>query len=143
VQKLRSGHKLGDTTYKVHIDGYNFLPYLTGDAEKGPRNEFFAYVDDGSLGAIRYGDYKAHFSTQDHHGMEAWLKGQTPRKAPLLVDLRADPFESAQDDSSYFDDWTNRRMFAIVPLMDLVKAHAATFAEFPPRQVSGSFTPKQ
>lgn len=51
--KLLNGHSAAGKTFKVHIDGYNFLPYLTGDAEEGPRNEFFAFVDDGSLGAVR------------------------------------------------------------------------------------------
>jgi arylsulfatase A-like enzyme len=143
VEKVLAGHPAGNKTYKVHLDGYNFLPYLTGAEERGPRKEFFAYVDDGSLGAVRYQDYKFHFSTQDHHGMQAWMKGQTPRKAPLIIDLRADPFESMPEESSYYDDWLIRRMFAMVPVKELVAKHAATFQAFPPRQESGSFTPKQ
>ncbi|AGA80763.1 arylsulfatase [Echinicola vietnamensis] len=141
--KLLNGHSAAGKTFKVHIDGYNFLPYLTGDAEEGPRNEFFAFVDDGSLGAVRYGRWKFHFSTQDHEGLGAWIYPQTVLKAPLLVDLYADPFELAMDNSAYYDDWVVRRMFAFEPLKNIVGSFMATFKDFPPRQESGSFTPRQ
>jgi arylsulfatase len=141
--KLLKGHQVGNTNYKVHLDGYNFLPYLRGEVEAGPRKEFFAFVDDGTLGAVRYGDYKFHFSTQNHHGMSAWLLPQEVRKAPMFIDLRADPFEEAPFQSSYYDDWVNRRMYVMVPLKDLVGGFMATFKEFPPRQEGGSFTPRQ
>ncbi|WP_316044795.1 arylsulfatase [Reichenbachiella agarivorans] len=136
--KLLSGYQ----GFKVHLDGYNFLPYLTGKEENGPRNEFFAFVDDGTLGAVRIGRWKFHFSTQDHEGLGAWTEMQTPHKAPLLVDLYADPFESAMESSSYYDDWVVRRMFAFEPLKDVVANFMATFKEYPVRQESGSFTPK-
>jgi arylsulfatase A-like enzyme len=142
-QKLLKGYKVGDMTYKVHLDGYNFLPYLSGEAKKGPRKEIFAFVDDGSLGAVRYGDFKFHFSTQKHHGIGSWLYAQGSRKAPLILDLRADPFEMAPKESSYYDDWLVRHMFVMVPLKNLVGKFMATFKEFPPRQEAGSFTPRQ
>ncbi len=75
-------------------------------------------------------------------GRAAFL-GQTPRKAPMIVDLRADPVEMAPEDSSYYDDWVLRHMHVIMPLVELVGEHMATFEDFPPRQASGSFTPKQ
>ena len=142
-EKLLEGHTVGNLTYKVNIDGYNCLPYLTGQTDKSPRDRFFAYVDDGTLGAIRYKRWKFHFSTQEHHGINAWLQAQTPRKAPLIIDLNADPFESAPEEASYYDDWLVRHMYVLVPLKDLVSQHMATFKEFPPRQESGSFTPRQ
>ncbi len=142
-EKLLEGHEAGDMTYKVHLDGYNLLPALTGESEEWPRDRFFAWVDDGSLGAVRYKAYKAHFSTQDHHGIDAWFLGQTPRKAPLFIDLRADPFESAHEESSFYDEWINRRMFVIAPTVAIVGEHMATYEEFPPRQTPGSFTPRQ
>ena len=141
--KLLEGHTAGDKTFKVHLDGYNLLPSLTGEADEWPRKEFFAFVDDGTLGAVRYNRFKFHFTTQEEEGMAAWLKPQEPRKAPMLIDLRADPFEMAPLDSSYYDDWLLRRMYVFVPLQDLVGNFMATFEEFPPRQASGSFTPKQ
>ena len=141
--RLLEGHAVGEMTYRVHLDGYNLLPALTGESEEWPRDTFFAWVDDGSLGAVRYQRWKFNISTQDHHGMGAWLHGQELRKAPMLIDLRADPFESAPEESSYYDDWMLRRMYAFVPLGGIVAEHMATYEEFPPRQEPGSFTPKQ
>ena len=143
TSKLLAGASIGGTKYKVHLDGYNFLPYLTGQVEKGPRKEFFAWVDDGTLGAMRYGDYKANFSTQNEHGMNAWLIPQQQRKAPMLIDLRADPFEDAPEQSNFYGEWLNRHMYALVPLQELVAAHMATYKDFPARTGGGSFTPKQ
>jgi arylsulfatase len=143
TSKLLAGASIGGTKYKVHLDGYNFLPYLTGQVEKGPRKEFFAWVDDGTLGAMRYGDYKANFSTQNEHGMNAWLIPQQQRKAPMLIDLRADPFEDAPEQSNFYGEWLNRHMYALVPLQELVAAHMATYKDFPARTGGGSFTPRQ
>jgi len=92
---------------------------------------------------VRVGAFKGHFSTQPHHGLDAWLLGQEPRKAPLIVDLRADPFETAPLESSYYNDWLVRHMYVVMPLMEIVATHMETFKAFPPRQESGSFTPKQ
>jgi arylsulfatase A-like enzyme len=144
-QKLLDGYTAGDKTFNVHIDGYNLLPNLTGatDAGEWPRQTFFAFVDDGSLGAVRFGRFKAHFSTQEHEGMTAWTKAQVPLKAPLLIDLRADPFEMAPVDSSYYDDWFLRRMYAFGPVGGIVADFMATFEDYPQRQEAGSFTPKQ
>ncbi len=142
-EKLLAGHTVGGRDYRVHLDGYNVLPALTGDADAWPRKEFFAWVDDGSLGAVRYGRFKAHFSTQDHEGLNAWMLGQTPRKAPLFIDLRADPFEMAPEDSSFYDNWLVQHMYMIAPTVEIVQSHMATYEEFPPRQSSGRFTPKQ
>lgn len=142
-EKLLAGHKAGNQTYQVHLDGYNLLPALTGESTEWPRKEFFSWVDDGTLGAFRYKDFKVHFSTQDHHGMDAWFFPQTPRKAPLLIDMRADPFETAFEESSFYDEWVNKRMFIIAPAIELIGQHMATYEKFPPRQAGGSFTPKQ
>lgn len=142
-EKLLKGYQVGKMSYKVHLDGYNFLPYLTGESEKGPRDVFFAFVDDGSLGAVRYKDFKFNLSTQTHHGIGSWFFEQEGRKAPLIIDLRADPFEAAPLESSYYNDWLVRHMFVMVPLKDLVGNFMATFKDFPPRQESGRFTPQQ
>jgi len=143
VSKFKAGTKVGGETVKAHLDGYNFLPYLTGQTDKGPRNEFFAYVDDGSLGAVRFGDYKAHFSIQEHHGMDAWLIPQRKQKGPIIVDIRADPFETAMEESNYYGDWLNRHMFLIGPIKELVGNHMATFKEFPARTAGEGFVPRQ
>ena len=144
-QKLLTGYQAADKEYKVHLDGYNLLPSLTGAPDAGvwPRKEFFAFVDDGSLGAVRYGRFKFHFSTQTEAGLSAWFNAQDPLKAPLLIDLRTDPFEMAPVDSSYYDDWLVRHMFTFIPVQELVGNFMATFEEFPVRQTLGAPSPKQ
>ena len=142
-EKLAKGQQVGNQTYKVHLDGYNFLPYMTGQTTQGPRDTFFAFVDDGNLGAVRYKDFKFHFSTQKKDGIGSWFYAQEPRKAPLIIDLRADPFEQAPEDSSYYDDWLVRHMYVMVPVKSLVANFMKTFEEFPPRQEPAGFTPKQ
>ena len=140
-QELLKGRQVGNKNFKVHLDGYNFLPYLQGKEKSGPRDTFFAFVDDGSLGAVRYKAFKFHFSTQTRDGIGSWFFKQETRKAPLIIDLRADPFEVAPEDSSYYDDWLVRHMYVMVPIKSLVGEFMATFKDFPPRQEAGSFTP--
>ncbi len=140
-EKLLKGYKVGNATYKVHLDGYNFLPYLKGEAKSGPRDSFFAFVDDGSLGAVRHKAYKFNFSTQNHPGFDAWLLSQEKRKAPMVIDILADPFEMTPEESSYYDNWINRRMFLLSPMTALVSEFMATFKTFPPRQGPTSFIP--
>jgi arylsulfatase A-like enzyme len=140
-EKLKAGHQVGNMTYKVHLDGFNFLPYLRGETDQGPRDTFFAFVDDGSLGAVRYKDYKFNLSTQTRHGSGSWFFEQEGRKAPLIIHLRSDPFEAAPEDSSYYNDWLVRHMFAMVPLQSIVANFMKTFEEFPPRQKPSGFTP--
>ncbi|MFV0359832.1 sulfatase-like hydrolase/transferase, partial [Tropicimonas sp.] len=144
-QKLLDGYQAGDKSFNVHLDGYNLLPNLTGAADAGdwPRQTFFAFVDDGSLGSVRFGRFKANLSIQEHLGLDSWRRGQTPLKAPLLIDLRADPFEMAPEDSPYYDDWQVRHMFAFAPVGAIVGEFMATFNDYPQRQEAGSFTPKQ
>ena len=132
-EKLLKGEKVGDKNFKVHIDGYNFLPYLEGAVGSGPRDLFFAFVDDGSLGAMRYKAFKFHFSTQTRDGIGSWFFEQEKRKAPLIIDLRADPFEMAPEDSSYYEDWLVRHMYVMVPIKNLQLANSmGTFKGFPP-----------
>jgi arylsulfatase A-like enzyme len=94
-QKLLSGMKAGSAKYKVHLDGYNQLPYLTGQAAESPRKEFYYRSDDGNLLAMRYDRWKMHFSIQEHHGFEVWSRGFTDLRVPLIIDIEADPFERA------------------------------------------------
>lgn len=142
-ERLLEGHAAGGRTSNVHLDGRNLLPALTGESGEWPRRAFFARVDDGTPGAVRHGRFKAHFSTQDHHGLDAWLLGQTPRTAPLLIDLRADPFETAPVESSCRDDWLVRHLFVVGPTISIVADVMATFEDCPPRRESGRFTPRR
>ena len=139
-EKLLTGHSAIGRNYKVHLDGYNMLPYLTGEVDKSPRNEIFYFDDDGGLNAIRVGKWKVHFKIQEHHGFEVWSKAYTTLRFPRLVDLRADPFERAEHDSENYYQWAAERMFAMVPAQAFVAKFLESFKEYPQRQKVGSFS---
>jgi arylsulfatase len=130
-----------DRRYKVHLDGYNFLPYLTGDAESGPRDEIFYFSDDGDLTALRYGDWKAIFMEQRVEGtLQAWAEPFIPLRVPLIFNLRRDPYERSQKTSNTFYDWQLDHVFFLVPAQEYVAEFLGTFREFPPRQKAASFS---
>jgi arylsulfatase len=140
-EKLRKGIKAGDKTYKVHLDGYNFLPYLTGQEASGPRDEFFYFSDEGDLMALRYRNWKVHFMVQDQAGtMEIWQRKFRGLRMPYLYNLRTDPYEFATVTSNTYWDWYIDHAWTLYPLGDVVGEFLATFKEFPPRQKPGSFT---
>jgi arylsulfatase len=138
-EKLLKGHKAGDMTFKVHLDGYNMLPYLTGQVKEGPRQEMFYFTDDGQLSALRYGQWKLMFTEQRAHGMLVWQEPLVTLRFPKLFNLRRDPFERAELESGAYDTWRFERIFLITPGAAYVGKFLATFREFPPRQKPGSF----
>ena len=140
-QKLLKGHKAAGKKFKVHLDGYNFLPYLTGDEMTGPRVEFFYFSDDGDLLALRYGNWKMHFKVQDQAGtMRIWQREFENLRIPYLFNLRTDPYERATITSNDYWNWYIRHVFLLVPAQDVVGKFLATFKEYPPRQKAASFT---
>ncbi|MBW1894200.1 MAG: arylsulfatase [Deltaproteobacteria bacterium] len=127
-------------TYKVHLDGYNFLPYLTGKEEKGPRHEIFYFSDDGDLTALRFDDWKAVFMEQRATGtLELWANPFTLLRVPLIFNLRRDPYERSQITSNTYYDWMLDRVYLLLPASDYVGEFLMTFKEFPPRQKAASF----
>jgi arylsulfatase len=128
-------------SYNVHLDGYNFVPYLTGQEEKGPRNEIFYFSDDGDLTALRYNDWKAIFMEQRAEAtFQAWREPFVPLRVPLLLHLRRDPYERGQITSNTYDDWFIDRAYMLVPAQAYVAQFLETFVEFPPRQKAASFS---
>jgi len=125
-------------TYKVHLDGYNLLPALKGEGE-WPRKEFLYWTDDGSVAALRYGNYKISFLRQDAHGLHVWLEPFEALRAPLLGNLRTDPFERAEYEGMGYGRWYVEHMFAFAPAAAYVGQWIQSFREFPPRQKPGSF----
>ncbi len=140
TEELLAGKSIAGRTYKVHLDGYNFLPYFTGQVDEGPRREMFYFTDDGSLSALRYNDWKINFTVQRAHGVEVWAEPFVPLRLPLIQNLRMDPFERAQDESMLFDKWGIDRVFVLVPAQAFVGNFLRTFQEYPPRQKPGSFS---
>ncbi|MCZ6867753.1 MAG: arylsulfatase [Chloroflexi bacterium] len=140
-QELLSGYQAGDKTFKVHLDGYNFLPYLTGQEEKGPREEFFYFSDDGDLTALRYDNWKLVFMEQRVAGtLQIWADPYVSLRAPKIFNLRTDPYERADITSNTYWDWLMDHIFLMVPSQRIVGQFLATFQEYPPRQRAASFT---
>ncbi len=140
-EKLLTGYEAIGRNYKVHLDGYNFLPLLTGKTKEGPRKEIFYFSDDGDLTALRYGDWKAIFMEQRiYETFETWANPFTPLRVPLLMNLRRDPYERAQLTSNTYYDWMLDRVFLLVPAQAYVGAFLSTFKEYPPRQKAASFS---
>jgi arylsulfatase len=143
-ENLKKGHKVGDMTYKVHLDGYNFLPYLTGKEQKSPREEFFYFSDDGDLQALRFDNWKIVFAQQRAPGtMLVWGEPLVNTRIPWLYNLRMDPYERASITSNTYWDWWMDHAFLLVPAQAYVGMFLETFKEYPPRQKAASFTVDQ
>ena len=140
-EKLKKGHQADAKTFKVHLDGYNFLPYLTGQEKKGPRQEFFYFSDDGDLTGLRYDNWKVVFAQQRALGtMLVWSEPYVHTRLPWLFNLRTDPYERASITSNTYWDWYLDHAFLLVPAQAYVGKFLETFKEFPPRQKAASFT---
>jgi arylsulfatase len=138
TEELKKGKQVGNMNYKVHLDGYNLLPALQGKGD-WPRREFLYWTDDGNVAALRYDAWKITFLRQNAHGLAVWQSPFEELRAPLLGDLRADPFERAEYESIGYGQWYAERMFAIAPSGAYVAKWLESFKEFPPRQKPGSF----
>ena len=138
-EELLKGRKIGDMTYKVHLDGYDLGPALRGEGE-WPRKEFIYWTDDGSVAALRYENLKITFLEQEEEGLKVWQNPFTELRAPKLCNLRMDPFERAEHENAMgYQRWYMERMYAIAPAGAYVGQWLQSFKEFPPRQKPGSF----
>ena len=140
-ERLLSGVEVGSKTFRVDLDGYNFLPYLTGETDKGPRVEFFYFSDDGDLVATRYDNWKLVFAEQRIPGtLQVWAEPFVMLRVPLMFNLRTDPFERAHTTSNTYYDWLLDRAYLVLPSQRIVGEFLATFMQFPPRMKAASFT---
>lgn len=138
--KILNGYKAGDMTYKVHLDGYNILSYLTGKSEKSPRHHFFYFSDDGLPVAMRIDDWKLTFAEQRAHGMDVWREPFVQLRVPNLFNLRRDPFERATTDADNYSKWFDDHQFIIIKAQNEFMQFMKTFEKYPPRQRPASFT---
>jgi arylsulfatase len=140
ADKLLKGYKVGDLTYKVHLDGDNLVPYLTGQVPKSPRDSFFYVNDDQQLTGIRYNNWKAVFLEQRVEGtLRIWAEPFVSLRLPKIFNLRTDPYERADITSNTYYDWIMDHAFLLVPAQDHVGQFIGTLREFPPRQKAASF----
>ena len=138
-EKLLKGMKVGDKTFKVHLDGYNITGALAGKAPS-PRHEFFYFNYDGSLVALRYNQYKLVFAEQRAHGFSVWQEPFVTLRVPKLFNIRSDPFETADHEGIDYWRWRLDRIFMLVPARAFVGQWLSSFKEFPPRMKPGSFS---
>ena len=141
VEKLKKGVQLGKKKFKVHIDGFNLVPFLKGEVKENPRKGFLYWSDDGDLMAIRVAHWKATFMEQRAKGMRVWDEPMVALRVPRIYSLRADPFERASEDATmFYDKWVADHAFLLVPAQAMVGEFLNTFKEFPPRQKPASFS---
>lgn len=140
-EKLLTGYQVGSKTFKVHLDGYNLVPYLSGEQEKSPRIDYFYFSDDGDLLALRYDNWKVVFAEQRATGtLQIWQEPFVPLRFPKLFNLRTDPLEKADITSNTYWDWILDHVYLFLPAQKIVGDFLGTFVEFPPRQKAASFT---
>jgi len=133
-EKLLKGYKAGNKTFKTHLDGYNFMPFFKGEERQSPRHEIFYFDQGGNLNAVRYDDWKIHFTitkgdiTQALREKPAW---------PVVVNLRADPYEKAPEESKMYVRWyAENTMWIFVPIQNFVGKFLESFKAFPPARGS-------
>ncbi len=126
--------------YKVHLDGYNLLPYLKGEQKEWPRKEFFYWTDDGDIAGLRYNNWKIVFLEQRSHGFDVWQEPFVSLRLPKLFNLRTDPFERADHEGMGYSYWRINRAYVLAPAQAYVGKFLQTFEAFPPRQNPGSFS---
>ena len=139
-EDLKKGATIGGKSYKVHLDGYDLGPAFRGETKEWPRRDFIYWTDDGQVAALRYDNWKITFLEQQAEGLKVWQMPFTPLRAPVLANLRMDPFERARhEDAMGYQRWYLERMFLIAPAGAFVGQWLQSFKDFPPRQKPGSF----
>jgi arylsulfatase A-like enzyme len=138
VERCKQGCQAGNRTFKVHLDGYNLMPFFKGEVRASPRKEFLYWSDDGDLFAIRVNQWKIVFTENNNTGLDIWRQGFNRLRAPKIFNLLADPFERG-DTSFLYNDWMADRAFLVVPAQAVVAQWLESFKEFPIRQKPASF----
>ena len=139
VEKLKAGCQVGDKTFHVHIDGYNILPYLTGETDKSPRDWFFYVDDDGQVTGFRFGDWKIVLLEQRAKTMQVWAEPFVELRIPKIFNLRRDPFERADENSNGYWNWVLEHFYIVPAAAVFLQNQLLSFKQFPPRQEAPSF----
>ena len=139
-EKLLKGHTIGEETYKVHLDGYDLAPYLTGQAKENPRSSFIYCNDDQQVTGLRFDNWKMVFMEQRAQGtLKIWAEPFVTLRVPKLFNLRSDPYERADVTSNTYYDWLIDHAFLFVPAQEYVGSFLTTFKDYPQRQKAASF----
>jgi len=137
--KLLNGATVGEKKFKVHLDGYNMVPYFTGEVKESPRNALFYFSDDGDVMAVRVGDYKFHLAEQHANRMRQWQEPFVKLRMPTIMNLRRDPFERADFNSNTYYDWMVDHVPQLYLMQKVVADQIKDFELYPPRQKPASF----
>ena len=142
VEKLKKGYKAGNKTFKVHIDGYNLLPFLKGEVKENPRKGFLYWSDDGDLMALRVEQLEGHVhgAARPRAGRLARAAGRAARAEDLQPAERSRSSAATRTAAMFYDKWMADRAFLLVPAQAIVGEFLKTFEEFPPRQKPASFS---
>jgi arylsulfatase len=136
-QKLLTGLKAGDKTFKVHLDGYDFKPFFEGEGTEGPRREFFYFSDNADLMAVRYNAWKLNFKTIVGN---LFTGKEDSTNVPVVTNLRQDPWERYQTEGMLYGRWWGEKLWTMVPAINIVGEFLGTFKEYPPSQASGTLS---
>ncbi len=128
VEKLKQGHTANGKQWKVHLDGYNFLPRFSGEVDEGPRNQIFYFDQNGSLNAVRWDDWKVHFATLEGNITNA-VRFETAW--PKVINLKADPYEHAWEESGMYMRWMADNMWLFVPIQVEIQKFLGTMSGYP------------
>jgi len=139
VEKVKKGYEMGGRSYKVHLDGFNLLPFLSGKEKASPREGFIYWSDDGECMAVRMGRWKVVFAEQRAEGLQSWREPLSEMRIPKFFDLRADPFERGEESFKY-NDWFLEQNFLLYAAPPLLAKWLQSFREFPPRAKAASFS---
>jgi arylsulfatase len=140
-QRLLSSYQAGGASYRVHLDGYDLGPFLTGQTKHSPRKEFVYFSDDGDLMALRYDNWKFVYAQQRAEGTFAvWVEPFVKTRMPMIFNLRTDPYERAPITSNTYWDWMLERTYLRDYSTRIIRDFLNTFKEYPPRQKPASFT---
>nr|WP_234822887.1 arylsulfatase [Ensifer adhaerens] len=143
-ERLLKGTDLGGKTFKVHLDGYNQLPYLTGEQPKGSRSEFYYFNDDAKLVGMRFENWKYVFcEMRKPGGFDVWQDPFTCLRVPKIFNLRMDPYERADIVSDQYNDWRTKNVYLTAQAVGKSAAFLETFIEYPPSQKPASFSVDQ
>jgi arylsulfatase len=138
--KLLAGYAAGGRNFKVHLDGYNLMPYFKGEVAQGPRRDFIYWTDGGGIAGLRYDQWKLVFMEQRAEGFEVWAEPLVTTRLPKVINLRSDPFERAQHEGMGYNRYWADRAFLLVPAQAFVANWLQSFKEFPPRMKPASFS---
>ena len=139
-EKLKKGYKACGRTYKNHIDGFNLLPYLTGQAKESPRKLFMYISDDGDILGVRYDNWKIVFMEQRLKGtMGVWAEPFVKLRLAKFFNLRTDPYEFADITSNEYYKWLLYHAYILYGAMTIAQKFADTFKQFPIIQKPNTF----